>query len=158
MTPVASASVIDNAKELIGGLIGLELTTCESNLEEIFTLAEYVNDKGDILGYIASDLAGGCRMGSALTHIPPGRADEAIAEGQLPEGLAENFYEILNVSSNLLRPSDGSRVLVGRVTHDSTSELFAEFKAGFDALEKTDIGFEVQRYGVCQISVAKVAE
>ena len=114
----------------------------------------YVNEAGEAVGFIACDLAGGCRLGAALTQIPAGRVDEAIEENVMPETLAENLSEVFNVSVNLIAPEDGSRVVLGRCAHGDTSSDYSDLHAGLESAEKKVYSFEVARYGVCCFVVA----
>ena len=70
--------------ELISGLLGLDTSECAAQDAAPFSIAEFVNEAGEPVGYIACDLAGGCRLGAALTQIPAGRVDEAITHAAGP--------------------------------------------------------------------------
>ena len=149
------SSVTEDVKEFINGMLGAKVSVTGNNPAEVYSIAEYVSESGAVLGYVGSDLAGACRLGAALTLVPAGRADEAIKEGSIGDSLAENFYEILNVAMNLVRASNGSRVLLGRIAHGRTSEGYSELIAGLDASNRSNVCFDVPRYGACTIVVGK---
>ncbi|MEZ6063437.1 MAG: hypothetical protein R3C19_24075 [Planctomycetaceae bacterium] len=139
---------------LVHGLLGLDVKPAPSEAGEVCSIAEYVDQDGTAVGYCACDLASACRLAAALTQIPAGRVDEAIKDGVLPESFAENLDEIFNICVNLVVPSDGSRVVLGRTAHGPASEHFAELKAAHDSGTRKDFGFEVARYGRCHFDVS----
>lgn len=148
-------SVADDVKDFINGMLGAQISITDKPASDVYSIAEYVSEGGSVLGYVGCDLAASCRLGAALTHVPAGRADEAIAEGVIGDSLAENLYEILNVGMNLVRAADGSRVLLGRIAHGSTAEFYADLIAGLEASTRSNVTFDVPRYGACMIVVGK---
>ena len=153
-TTAIQAPKANDVTKMMHDLLGLDVTAAKPDAADIYSIAEYVDEAGAVVGYIASDLAGGCRLGAALTQVPVGRVDEAVKDGEMPESLAENLSEIFNVSVNLLAASEGSRIVLGRAAHGSSAEHFEELNTKLDSLTKTDFGFEVARYGVCRLVVA----
>ncbi|MCA9058697.1 MAG: hypothetical protein KDA85_09365 [Planctomycetaceae bacterium] len=140
--------------ELINDLLGLDTQAKPAQAAEICSIAEYVDGDGAAVGYMACDLASGCRLGAALTQVPAGRVDEAIKEKAIPDMLAENLGEIFNICVNLVTPEDGTRVVLGRTAHGASSPHYAELKERLDAATKVDIGMEVARYGHCTLIIA----
>lgn len=140
--------------DLMKGLFGLEVKATDAPASDNYSIAEFNDDTGAPAGYIACDLAGGCRMGAALTQVPAGRVDEAVAEGNLPDTLAENLDEIFNICVNLIAPAAGSHVTLKRVTHGSDSAGFADLSDGMGTRNAVEFGLEIARYGVCKIVVA----
>lgn len=135
------------------GLFGLDITDKAAVDSEPYSIAEYVDEAGDVAGYLSCDLASGCRLAAALTQIPAGRVDEAIGDGAIDDNLAENLNEVFNISVALLAPADGSRVVLKRVLHGSGSEGFSEAVAALNGRDRTDYSFEVARYGDCHLQL-----
>lgn len=140
--------------DLMKGLYGLEVKSVDVPATDLYSIAEFDDDSGTPAGFIACDLAGGCRMGAALTQVPAGRVDEAVAEGKLPDALAENLDEIFNICVNLIAPTAGSHVTLNRVAHGGESAEFADLSAAMAPRSAVEYGFEIERYGVCKIVVA----
>ena len=139
--------------ELMGGMFGLDVTPAADDGSEIHSVAEYVNDAGEAVGFMAFDLAGGCRVGAALTQVPAGRVDEAVSEGTIPENLAENVDEIFNIAVNLIAPEDGSRIVLGRSAHGPKAEHHAALMEALGTKQQTKLCFDIARYGVCQLTI-----
>jgi hypothetical protein len=60
-------------------------------------VAVYVTDKLAMSAISVVDLECAARLGGSLGMIPRGVVDEAIKARELPTGLEENCYEVLNV-------------------------------------------------------------
>ncbi|GAB5443764.1 MAG: hypothetical protein Fues2KO_41130 [Fuerstiella sp.] len=153
MTATLNAPPAAEVSDLMRGLFGLAITDKAAADFQPYSIAEYVDESGDVAGYLSCDLASGCRMAAALTQIPAGRVDEAISDGAIDENLAENLNEVFNISVALLAPADGSRVVLKRVLHGSGSEGFSEAAAALNDRDCTDYAFEVARYGDCYLQV-----
>ena len=148
------APAFEEVAELMGGLFDLEIKSSSPITSDVYSIAEYTNEAGAVVGYVACDLAGGCRLGAALTQVPAGRADEAIKEGVIPDSLAENLNEVLNISVNLIVPDDGSRLVLNRTVHGANAGDFAAMKEGIDSRTQSEFCFEIARYGACRMIVA----
>ncbi len=142
--------------ELMHGLFGTEVKSVTPPDDTVYSIAEYVNDSGNAVGFIGCDLAGGCRLGAALTMVPAGRVDEAVKDGQIPEALAENLDEIFNICVNLVAPAGSSRAVLKGVSHGRTTAGFAEAESGLNAAaDSVTIGIDVQRYGACKVTIGR---
>jgi len=64
------------------------------------SVAVYVDDSLQIRATIACDLAFSAHAGAALALVPVGAAQDAIADGKLPDTLAENLYEVLDIAAS----------------------------------------------------------
>ncbi len=142
-----------DVNDLMQGLFGLDVKKVDVPDAEIHSIAEYVDDDGNAVGFLAFDLAGGCRLGAALTQVPAGRVDEAIAESAIPENLAENLDEVFNISVNLITPEEGGRMVLGRSAHGASAEHHAALIEALGQREQTKYGFDVTRYGVCSLTI-----
>lgn len=156
MSTVQTLPSSSEVAELMHGLFGSEVKSVTASDASVNSIAEYVNDNGNTVGYIGCDLAGGCRLGAALTMVPAGRVDEAVAEGQIPEALAENLDEIFNICVNLVAPAGGEHAVLQSVAHGAASTDFAQAEAGLNAAaDSVTLAIDVQRYGVCELTIAR---
>lgn len=62
----------------------------------------FVEDDGSVGGVCIADVQLCSYAGAALAMIPKPVAEEAIAAGELPETLHENFHEVANILTALL--------------------------------------------------------
>jgi hypothetical protein len=96
---------------LIAGLVGRECTSerqpaAAVDLNQPSTVAVYVRDNGMLAAVIVSDLALTAGAGAALALIPPPAAADAVESNSLPDSLAENYQEIVNVAARMFnRPN-----------------------------------------------------
>ena len=153
MSATIQAPSTDDVIKMMHDLLGLDVNESKPAATELYSIGEYVDESGAVAGYIACDLATGCRLGASLTQVPVGRVDEAVSDGAMPDSLAENLSEIFNVGVNLLTSAEGGRVVLGRTAHGSSSEHFAELSSKLEALSKSEFGFDVARYGACALTV-----
>jgi hypothetical protein len=82
------------------------------------TLAVYSTDDGAPVAAAVCDLALGAATGAALAMVPAVMLKEEVARsGEMPENLAENLHEVLNIFSSLLNsPSTPHLVLAETLT------------------------------------------
>jgi two-component system, chemotaxis family, chemotaxis protein CheY len=111
-------------------------------------VVEYTRtDDNSVIAYAVCDLALAARVGAALSLIPAGPANEAIASGQLADTLFENFREVLNVLTQLFESSGRFRVCLHRI-HKPGEALPPQLA---DHLSKpksrTDVAVDVSGYG-----------
>lgn len=143
----------DEVVELMNMLFGLDIDCSKPSDVEVYSIAEYVNEAGEPMGFLACDHAGSCRLGAALTQIPTGYVEDSIKEADLPDNLAENLYEVFNVAVNLLQEKIGSRIALGRTAHGSSGEHYEELKQLIADRETSNYKFSIARYGECCIQV-----
>lgn len=147
------APACSEVTELMKDLFGLNVSESSPTVHPLYSIAEYCNPDGEAVGYMACDLATGCRLGAALTQVPAGRVDEAVKDGAMPENLAENLYEVFNISVNLIAP-EGVRLVLNRVAQINQTDTYNELKEKLEAAQSTQYGFDVARYGVCCLTIA----
>jgi hypothetical protein len=74
------------------------------------TIGVYVDDLLRITAVLCTDLALSARAGAALGLLPVTVAEAAIESRSLDEGLRENLYEVLNVSTSLFNAPGADHV------------------------------------------------
>jgi len=98
-TPLPSRRTV---RSLIEDLIGrgLELQDADPvSAKPTDLVSVYVTDSVAIAAVAVIDLAGAARIGGALSMLPRGGVDDAIAAKALTDTLRENCYEVMNVLS-----------------------------------------------------------
>lgn len=73
-------------------------------------IAVYGGDGGAAGAAVACELPLAAALGAALAMIPPGAAAEAARSGSIPDHLAENLHEVLNVGSRLFNSGSTPRI------------------------------------------------
>lgn len=93
---------LDDLERLLITLLGREVRI--NRMRQGVTIAEpdrigtYVDRSGALRCVVAVDRALGAGLGGALALIPPGAVEEDLADSdELPEHLADNLHEVLNV-------------------------------------------------------------
>ncbi len=141
--------------EFVNGLLGLAVTESKEPPSPANSVAEYVDANGSLVGYVTVDLAGGCRLGAALTQIPAGRVDEAIGEGIIPDSLSENLDEVFNICVNLIHAADGERMVLGHSLHGADATEAIAKVAAVDDEDKAEYVIDIARYGACTLTIAR---
>lgn len=90
-------------------------------------VAIYTNDDGGVAAVCVYDMPLASSTGAALSMIPQGVADEAVRRGVMPESVAENLYEVANVSASLFNADGGPHLKLKEVV-PSTAALPAPVK------------------------------
>ncbi|MFK7768390.1 MAG: hypothetical protein AB8B55_14300 [Mariniblastus sp.] len=154
ITPEAVTSILD-------GLFG-----CATTANEVETpapiagpkvMATYNDCDGNLQFVIACELSIANSMGAALTMIPPGLAKEATANGSIPENIAENIHEVLNICSAAFANYHHHRIVLDQVIvpGDVADDALV---AALDAAEcLIQIDYELERYAPGKISLLKKA-
>ncbi len=94
--------------ELIGSLTGKEVKVARGPVLEPgpalpVVASTYVDEDGAIGALIIADIAAAAGMSAALTLMPAGSVTEAMRFGQMDEALMENWGEIANIATQLVR-------------------------------------------------------
>ncbi|KQX64559.1 hypothetical protein [Angustibacter sp. Root456] len=89
-------------KDLFEGLLGREVTLSYGRRPDMEArpgpcTAVYVDDRNQLTSVVVMDFGLTASAGAALGLVPPGGAEAAIEDRELPESLQENANELLNV-------------------------------------------------------------
>ena len=100
-----------DVRALVDGLLDRGVAVAEESRpvllgRDVAVVATYVDDAGDVRAVVLLDLALGAVLGAALALVPPPRVAEATASGRVPEDLADNTREVLNVAASLFSCDD----------------------------------------------------
>jgi hypothetical protein len=101
---------LDDVERLLITLLGREVRTARLRQGQTIAapdrIACYEDRTGQLRALIAVDRSLAAGLGGALALIPPAAVAEDLAEAPaLPEHLAENLYEVLNVCASLFNES-----------------------------------------------------
>jgi hypothetical protein len=68
---------------------------------DVHVVGSYADDEGALRAVVLCDQPLGIVLGAALALVPRPRVEQALATGLVPEDLAENTREVLNVGASL---------------------------------------------------------
>lgn len=144
-------------RELLERLLGREVdaAVCPPPVTATAVLGLYACDRGRMTAVLTLDLAMAAYLGSALALLPPGTAEAAIAENQLPPDLLENVAEVLNVFSAVLNAHSDTyqRLYASYPGPAAPADAAAHSKALGNRL---DLEISVQGYGTGTLSYVLV--
>src|SRR5476649_456154 len=106
-------------EELLGGLLGRGARVALGPQLSLYTesplaIGRYVDNAGKLAAACICDLRFACHAGASLTMVPSSVADANIKLDQLPEALAENLREVMNIIAQLFNHG-GSHVVMERL-------------------------------------------
>jgi len=126
----------DELAELIGSLTGKEVAVTKGSPlvpgpSLPVVAATYTDDDGVLGALLLADIGAAAGMAAALTLMSAGTVTEAMRDGALDEALLENFNEIANICTQVVRlPGFPRFSLTGAV--QSSSGLGADVEALLD--------------------------
>lgn len=129
--------------------VEVEITPCSntdhSSSEKVFGV--YRNDDGALVAVCQADLDFAVWAAGALTMIPAGGCEDAIAENELTGSLHENAREVMNLLSTIISTHNGKRSFLDEflATSDSVPEDVNTLLASSG--ESISLNIEFQRYG-----------
>jgi len=109
---MSSIAIPDKASltKLLGDLLGAELKLNPlpkpAKASSGDPVAVYRTDDGSLAGACSASLSAAARMGAMIAMIPIAAVEEAEKQGALPEHMAENYREVMNICAQIL--SSGS--------------------------------------------------
>lgn len=135
----------DEVSELLSSLVGKEAAvrkaeplTPEGGVP--FVVCAYNDEDGEVGAALLADVTLAASLSAALTLVPAEVVGEATKRGELDDGLLENFAEIANICTQLVRLKGFPRFNLGD-SHQTATGLpdeigaflsRAAFAAGFD--------------------------
>lgn len=135
--PVADGSAIplpiqEAVRDFLSDLLGRGVACDKASPDswpDAAPVGAYRSDDGVLLaGCVATvPLAAAC--GAALAMLPATALDEVVEDGPLPEHLAENWFEVVNVLSGLLNSNSSPHLVLGTVTPLASGGEVAELVA-----------------------------
>lgn len=151
----------DQLTVVMDGLFGCETkaTPVETPtpIDSPRVVATYNDCDGNFQFAIICELSIANSLGAALTMIPPGAAEDATAEGQVPENIGENTYEVLNICSAVLADYHQHRIVLDKMITPGDA-IDDQIVNAIDTAEcLIQIQYELERYQPGKISLLKIA-
>lgn len=117
-------------------------------------VAIYTSAPMRLHGVLGLQLSLAAHAGAALGLLPPGAAEDSIAEQKLFPDLAENVFEMCNVLTSLLNRDGGPHVRLHEVIYPGMP-LPGDARAHLLALgRRLDLMVEISRYGKGKLSLS----
>lgn len=121
------------------------------------TVAVYVTDKLATGAAVACDLPLAAYAGAALGLVPLPRAEEAITLGVLPDDLAENFYEVVNIMASVFNENPAAPHLKLYKVHAVGEKLPSDVASSLGyVVRRLDLKVEVEGYGWGRLSCVSI--
>jgi hypothetical protein len=122
----------ETLRDFLGALLGRgvavdrgEATPPDPGPEHL--VGHFRTREGETLAVCWADLSAAASCGAALAMVPATSLDEVERTGSLPEHLAENWYEVVNVLSGLLNSNTGPHMVLDEIhtADDCPPEVWA---------------------------------
>ncbi|MEM9602148.1 MAG: hypothetical protein AAGA11_04755 [Pseudomonadota bacterium] len=104
--------------------------------------AVFVNRQDETVAYALCDLPVAAALGAALSMVPPGAAEDMVAEKELTEAATANLYEVMNIFSALYMDDDTDHLRLTEVK-PANDPSYAELSDSKSTTYTIDVG----RYG-----------
>lgn len=113
---------------------------------DVHVVGSYVDDDGALRAVVLCDRVLGTVLGAALALVPMLRVEEALASGRVPEELADNTREVLNVGASMFNEGAAHLKLQGTwVVPEPVADDVVAFLR--EPCQRTDLRVEVPGYG-----------
>lgn len=146
--PAVSQPTHDQLGTFLSRLLGLDVTVQEDSAAaefDVHALSEFRNEVGEVEAFVAFDIASAAKLAAALTQIPTGAIEEAIKGKELPENLADNLREVVNIFVNVFPQSNAHRLSSDGIAFcEAAKEIFNN---AADTSESVCYKIDISRYG-----------
>ncbi len=116
--------------------------------EQTLLVASYVDDLGRLSAVVVHELMLAASCGAALAMVPAMALDEVKKSGELPEFLAENFYEVANIFAGVLNGPNSPHVKLSGLVHAPPEAIPADVAALLAAPgARRDYDVTIEGYG-----------
>ncbi len=152
---------LNDFAKLVGMLVGNQprvakgtpLTAAKGN-----SVATYIDATKNIVYAALVDTPFVVSSGAALALIPPGVATDCIKSGKPTDAMAENAYEVLNVSASLFNEIPGTSLHVKLDKLQPAAGAPAELTAKLARpLARVDIAITIPGYPESKVSLLSLA-
>ena len=140
-----------DVRALLNGLLDKPVTVTREAKpvlpgRDVHVVGSYVDDEGELRAVVFCDQVLGTVLGAALALVPKPRVDDALASGRVPEDLAENTREVLNVGASMFNAGAAHLKLKGTwVVPEAVAEDVVDFLRV--PCQRTDLRVDVPGYG-----------
>ena len=155
-TPLPAAK---DVKDLFEGLLGKSCEFHEGGTLDASgknLVATYVDDANALRALVAIDLALAVYTGAAIGLMPPGGAQDLVADKELPKNHRDNAAEVLNIMASLFNTPGAQHLRL--YTHHAPGEgLAGDVSANLAKRGgRVDYTVEVKGYGKGALAVVLV--
>ena len=146
---------------ILDGLFGCETIANQIDdpqpIADPHVVATYNDLEGQFRFAISCDLPLANSLGAALTMIPPGGVEDAVAEGQVPANIAENLREVLSICSAVFAENEHCRIVLDEIKLPG-QEMETDYLEKLESSEcLLQINYELPRYPQGKISLLQIA-
>ena len=156
-----SQITIDQLQGLIGCLYDVETSadavTPAQPIEDKRVVATYNDMDGQLRFAVTCELSLANSLGAALTRIPPGGAEDATSDGEVPANIAENLHEVLNICSTAFADAINNRIVLDKMflPGDELADGLGEKIASSNCILQAN--YDVERYQTGKISLLELS-
>lgn len=149
-------------RDLFLGLTGRDIEVGRADPvvpnRDFAVVAVFVTDKLQTGAVVACDLPLAAYAGAALGLVPLPKVEQALADGVLPDDLAENFHEVVNIMASVFNENPEAPHLKLHKVHAVGEKLPTDVASclGY-VMRRLDLGIEVQGYGSGRLSCVSIA-
>lgn len=147
-----------DVRDLLTELLGRDVTVADGEPvvpgpRNLVTVAVYVDDSLRTAAVAVADMKLSAYAGAAIGLVPPGGAEAAIEDRELPASVQENLAEILNIVSALFN-TDGAQHLKLYATYGFAEHPPTDISAVLRTIgRRLDLAVEIAGYGKGNLSV-----
>ena len=148
-------------RDLLTDLLGRDVNLAPSapyapRPDDAVTIATYVDDTLTVVALVAADLPFSAHAGAAIGLVPVAGAEAAVEDGKLPDGLAENLYEVLNVGASVFNVPGADHVRL-HALHPAGPPRDPQLRIRTLTLgRRADLTVDIAGYGGGRLSVVLV--
>jgi hypothetical protein len=117
----------------------------------------YVDDKRQLVAVAGMDLALTAYAGAAIGLLPPGGAQDCVADGELTPMIMENVREVCNIMASLLNREGGGHCKVDRVFMPGEEAPLEATQVLLALGRRIDLTVEVGGYGSGKLAITTAA-
>ncbi len=144
-------------RDLFSGLLGREVALTPvgplaPSAASPRSIGVYVDDRLGVRAVIACDLEFSARVAAALALLPGPVAEENIETNSLSETLAENLYEVFNISTSLFNAPGAAHLKLHELHPAGTPNPRQMQSLMLTLGRREDLEVTVPGYGVGRIS------
>ena len=118
---------INNLTSTLGCLFDTKAEVSEVKapvkLDHPRVVATFNDDLGNNRFAVVCELSLANSLGASLTMIPPRGAEDATKAGEVPENIAENLHEVMNICSSIFANQYHERIALDQVVLPNSPQM-----------------------------------
>ena len=153
---------VEKILNLLGSLYDNEAFAKEiedpTAIDGVNVVATYKEAEGDTsLFAISCELSLANSLGAALVKIPPGSAQSSTNDGEVPENIADNLHEVLNICSSVFADLENQRIVLEKMYlpgQERAEGLDDKLNSASNLLQ---VNYELDRYQPGKLSLLQLS-